>query len=30
MLIFAERLDDKSGGPSVSIPEFSRALDEIV
>ena len=29
MLIFAERLDDKSGGPSVSIPEFSRALDEI-
>lgn len=29
MLIFAERLDGKSGGPSVSVPEFSKALDEV-
>tara|TARA_E500000331_G_scaffold356811_1_gene416358 strand:+ start:2634 stop:3728 length:1095 start_codon:yes stop_codon:yes gene_type:complete len=29
VLIFAERLDGKSGGPSVSIPEFSKSLDKL-
>ena len=28
MLIFAERLDDTAGGPSVSIPEFSLCLKQ--
>ncbi len=28
MLIFAERLDGKAGGPSTSIPEFSKTLNK--